>query len=148
MQAVERADRWFLQAIAMLLMLLGFVLLLWAAFLVLIQAIAWLKAGQWQPVPLSAALLAPEARFYEFQVVAPIGRYGEWHPLKLVPDIASAASVTEVTRAIAGNALGLQRIIAWLIDIGLAGWMVATALVSLALAVLCGERSRDFVVSR
>lgn len=136
MQVTERPNQGLREVLGGLVLLTMGVLGLWAALLVLQQVVLWLYAGQWQPVPLAAAFLSPEARVYELQVVSPLRMGG---PLSHVPQLASAGSINDVVRAIAGNALGLQRIVWWFLDIALSVWMLGAAFLTFFIAASVAE---------
>ncbi len=104
--------------------LFGVVLLGWAVLVFLVQCFAWLKTGLWQPIPIYAMFLPPALQTYMVGVIPP----GSITPLALVPSFGSYDSLESLARSLAGSAEGVFRILAWLLEQALAGWLVALAL--------------------
>ena len=117
-----------MQSLALVAVLAAAALLFWAAILFLAQCLGWLKAGQWQPLPLYAVFLSQESqdftlRMYETGI----------QPLSLVRALGSSESLAQVTWGIAGDMLGLQKVVAWLLELPFAAWLVGGAFSLLAL---------------
>lgn len=137
---IEQLDRFFFRGLAWLLLSLGVLLPMWAAALVVVQCVTWLKTGSWQPVPVASVFMSPEAQRFNLAVVP-----ARISPLDLAPSLASLDSATAVTQRVAGSAVGLARIVAWLLDVGLSVWLLAVALVCLPLAGAVEARASDFI---
>lgn len=120
--------------------MVGYVLLAWAGVIVLAQCITWLMAGEWQPVPAVAIFMTSEAQHFFLDVV-PSGI----SPVSFAPSIASLDSPEAVARRLAGSAIGLQRIVAWLLDVGVSLWFLLVGIVSRALSRSMTERARELL---
>ena len=98
---------------------------LWAAALVVVQCITWLKAGVWQPVPAFALFLSSEAQVLNLRLIG-----GSLSALDLVPSWGSFDSLDSVVLAVSGRMVGFGRIVAWLLELPLLVWLLAVAFVS------------------
>ena len=122
---------------------LGF--LFWAGALLLIQCTTWLRTGIWQPVPVFAVLLSPEAQTVNLRLTdgIPTSRPGSASgtkrevlisfmshltPLDLAPSWAAFDSLDAVAARATRNMVGLARILRSLLDTALGYWLVALAI--------------------
>lgn len=137
---IERLDNLFFQAMAWLLLALGAMLPVWAALLVLVQCVTWLKSGNWQSVPAAAIFMTEEAQRTGLEVAQV-----RLSPLDLAPSFASLNSTAAVVKAFSGSAVGLAVIVAWLLDVGLSVWLLLIALLCLALSGMFADRAGDLV---
>lgn len=121
-------------AVVMALGGLALALFLWGAAILLFQCSTWLRVGLWQPVPAYALLMTERARDFDLRMTE-----RQASPLDLAPSLGSYASFDAAQTAIAGKMVGLRRIVAWLLDIGLVGWLWGLALLSFMLLVAVGK---------
>jgi len=110
--------------VATVIALFGVALLGWAALVVLVQCLTWLKTGLWQPVPMYAVFLSPTLQMFMVGVVPP----GGITPLALVPSLGDYDSLDTVVRTLVGSAEGAFRIVSWFFDVALTTWLVALAI--------------------
>lgn len=103
-------------------------LILWAVFLFSLQCIAWMKFGLWQPVPFGAMLMSPDAQRSEIDVLTSIAERTKLHPLDLVPSFGTFSSLDNAALAISNNMIGVARIAAWFLDVGLVVWLIVQSL--------------------
>lgn len=120
MEAIERFDGWMCRAGAVALIVVGTGLLIWAALILSVQCLAWLKSGQWQPVPAFAFMLNPHAQTVQ---LVPLGLLDAWvSPLAVVPSVGPFDTPEDVSASIGGNLLGMRKIASTLISWPLALW--------------------------
>ncbi len=96
---------------------------LWALALLAVQCITWLKTGIWQEVPAVAVFLSPEAQRFNLRMTE-VG----FSPLDLVPSWASYSSAEAVIAALSGRMVGVSKIIGWLLEASLGGWLVSLSI--------------------
>ena len=109
-------------------MLLALVLLLWAAFVVLVQCVGWLKSGSWQGVSVGLLFVSHETHSF----IQTIGLVP--NAIDFVPSWGSALSIEDVVAKMAGQMVGVQMICTWLLATPLVVWMVLIALALLPLS--------------
>jgi hypothetical protein len=90
--------------------------LVWLFLIPVMQVIWWLSKDRWQPVPLGAIFLSSKG-----QESLLVGAPGDYNPLLIVPSYGPAFSVEGVAHSVAGNALGFERIMRWVLDLPLFG---------------------------
>lgn len=108
-------------------------LCLWGVGIVLLQALGWLKYATWQPVPLSALLLSPEAQEFNLRMFS-----GFPNALDIVPSLGNMDSQQAAAMSIAGLA-GVQIIVNWLLGVALSLW----CLVGATVVAMTGSRLFD-----
>jgi hypothetical protein len=110
------------------LWLLALALLLWAALVVLVQCVGWLKSGGWQGVSVGLLFVSQEAHnFIQTSGVTP-------NAIEFVPSWGNALSIEDVSAKMAGRMVGLQMIFSWLLAIPLVIWNILIAPVLLQLS--------------
>jgi hypothetical protein len=124
---LESFDRWLMQTLALVAVLVAAALFFWALILVFAQCLGWLKSGQWQTLPLYAVFLSQESqdialRMYETGI----------QPLDLVPALGSSDSLTQVAGSFAGDMIGLRKVVEWLLDLPFTAWLVGAAFLLVA----------------
>ena len=119
--ALERFDYWFIGALRLVLVLLMAGLFIWAALLMLVQCVAWLKTGAWQPVPLATVFLSSESPAHGS--LMQLGR----RSALVAPSWASFVYPEEVAATVAGTAMGVFRIVLWLLEVALSVWLCVLA---------------------
>ena len=107
----------------------------WAALIVLGQGLGWLKFGEWQPVPFYALFLSEEGQ-------AMISAYSRAQPLSLVPSWGSTGSLEQQAAALAGSAVGLRKIVTWLLDLPLVVPLVVAGFLLLAGCGLAADEAK------
>ena len=135
------ADSLFWKFDGALLNALGFVALAagvafigWAALLLLMQVLGWIKAGEWQPVPLFAVFLSDAAQAdLRVYLVNP-------QPLALVPSWGGAIGAEEIAAQIAGQLMGMRKALAWVLECPL---LSALLLAGLAFFMAAGSAFRE-----
>lgn len=101
----------------------------WAALLLLMQILGWFKAGDWQPVPLFALFMSDAAQAdFRVYLVNP-------QPLSLVPSWGGAIRAEEIATRIAGQLMGMRKVLAWVLECPL---LVALLLAGLAFFLTAG----------
>lgn len=96
----------------------------WAALVLLTQALGWLKAGEWQPVPLFSLFLSEVAQT-DLQVYL-----AKPQALNLVPSWGDAAGVEDIAARVARQWLGMRQVLVWLLEWPLVGALLAASLAS------------------
>ena len=108
-----RLDTALFNGIAATCLLASLYCFAWAALIAFVQILGWLKAGEWQAVPIYALFMSDDGQ-------AMIRAYtGPLHPLLLVPSWGSTESLEQQAASIAGSAMGLRKIVTWLLDLPL-----------------------------
>ena len=135
---LKRADRLFFKALELLARAMSIVLPMWAVLVFAAQCMAWLKAGIWQPVPFVAVFISDAAKNAYFLVLD-----SSTSPLDLALSLTALDSPDTLVTNLAGRAVGVQRILVWLLLLPLTVWLLALALLCTAIAVLCSIRADD-----
>ena len=124
----ERIDTMIMKMLSFAFMLLGLALLLWAALVVLVQCVGWLKSGSWQGVSVGLLFVSQETHnFIQTSGIAP-------NAIEFVPSWGNAVSIEEVSAKTAGRMVGVQMIFEWLFATPLVIWNILIALVLLPLS--------------
>ena len=102
---------------SMLWVLLFVFFLCWAALVVILQCVGWIKFATWQPVPLGALFLSGYGHewisFYQDTL----------QPLNVIPALGTSREIDSVASALAGNLVGLQKIYSFFLDTPLVVWL-------------------------
>lgn len=94
----------------------------WAALLLLMQILGWIKAGEWQPVPLFALFMSDAAQAdLRMYLVNP-------QPLALVPSWGGALGAEEIASQMAGQLMGMRKVLAWVLECPLLGALLLAGL--------------------
>lgn len=117
----------------------------WAGLIMSWQGGGWFRTGEWQPVPAYALFVNTDAQS-NLQVFG--DKKGQ--PLQLVPawggpDSSDAEAIAE---SLAGKMLGMRKILLWLIELSLVGWLVVVALLfwgGAGMAILALENNARLV---
>lgn len=144
----SKFDNLLMRSIAVGFFLLFVVCLVWAALLLALQLLGWLRFDEWQGLPLSALFISEAGQAGSMLYVSAV------QPLGLIPAWGSANSGPELAALTAGKLLGLSRLLAWVLEVPLTLSLVAVSLLSLAvsnrvdaestaLLDLSGDRSRS-----
>jgi hypothetical protein len=133
----NRIETMAMKMLAFALMLLALALLLWAALVVLVQCVGWLKSGSWQGVSVGLLFVSQETHnFIQTSGIAP-------NAIEFVPSWGNAVSIEEVSAKTAGRMVGVQMICEWLFATPLVIWIILIALVLLPLSAEV-ERAKIF----
>lgn len=134
---MERVYRMCGGFIAVVFVLSGAALVAWGGLLLGAQCFAWLKFGYWQQIPAFAALLTPDAQTYQ---LVPLALFeATWSPLTVAPSIGSFVSPDAVSLAIAGEFLGVAKLVAEVIGWPLSAWMTALGIGVISVATRLGD---------
>jgi hypothetical protein len=100
------------------------------------QALTWLKGGVWQPVPVFAVFLSPEAQAFQLRMTE-----RGFSPLDAVPSWASFDSLDAVASGMSGKLLGLAKVVRWLLDTPLSVGLVVAAIGCMWASLAASESS-------
>ena len=129
----ERIDTLVLKILSLVFELLALALLLWAAFVVLVQCFGWVKSGSWQDVSVGMLFVSQETHNF-IQSVGPAP-----NAIEFVPSWGSALQIEDVAVKMAGRMVGLQKICSWLLASSLVVWLVVAALAFFAVGRVTRE---------
>lgn len=136
--ALWKFDAALLTAISWCCLLVGVYCFGWAVLLLFGQCIAWLNAGEWQPVPLYSLFLNEDGQ-------SMLSVYTRLSPLGLVPSWGSFTYLDQIATSIAGAAAGFKKIVTWVLDLPLAAVLVVAGFASTA---GCGVAAAEAKASR
>jgi hypothetical protein len=117
-----------------LLVMLFVFFLCWAALVILLQCVGWIKFATWQPVQFGALFLSGYGHewisFYQ----------DKFQPLNVVPALGTSREVDAVASALAGNFLGLEKIFGFILDTPLVIWLCLASSICFAAASEIGRQ--------
>jgi len=103
--------------------------LLWAALLLLMQVLGWIRFGEWQSLPLYALFVTEGAQ-------SSIRLFGSGvQPLSIVPAWGFSESGLDLAWRLSGQLVGAAKILTWVLETSLVFWLVVVSFLSLVLAV-------------
>lgn len=114
-----------LQVIGGLVMVYMLMIFAFAVYLLGLQIIGWMQHAAWQKLPLGALFLSEQGKAVMMVYID--------NPLDRLPD-GIAWTIEDAARNIAPNALGVQEIVAWMLNLPFV--LVSTVFSTLILAVM------------
>lgn len=125
---VDKFYRFTEQWIATVFLLAFVFFLCWAGLVIALQLFGWLTFAEWQPVPFGAFFLSPDGHKWIafFQ--------GKTQPLNLIPALGAARDIEQVAIGLAGNLIGLGKVLAFLLNTHVSLWLFAAGAGCLAVS--------------